>query len=148
MLNFEHLDLDDFFEETYKISVIDFFQKYDETTFRKIESTLLKETLKLTNHVISTGGGTPGFFDNMRLINDHGISVYIKMHHKSLFDRLKNAKRPRPRTSNLDDDALNSRILEDMKIREHYYLQAGIHTKGENIEVKLLAQQLLPMLSA
>ena len=147
ILNYEHLDLDDFFEKTYKISVIDFFNKYDETSFRKIESILLKQTINLSNHVISTGGGTPCFNDNMSMINVHGVSVYIKMHHKSLFDRLKNTKKPRPRTSNLDDDALNNRILEDMKIREQYYLQAMIHTKGESIDVQKLAQQLLPILT-
>lgn len=142
MLNIEHLDLDDYFEEAYKISVINFFNKYDEAAFRKIETELLYKTQNLKNHIISTGGGTPCFNQNMNWINDHGISVYIQMHPRSLFDRLKQARRPRPRTSNLDDEALNKRIEADMLVREPFYLQAHICTKGESIDIEKLAGEL------
>lgn len=137
-LNYTHLDLDDFFEETYRISIMDFFMKYDESAFRNIETRLLEKTFDFTCHVISTGGGTPCFHNNMSLINRLGLSVYIRMHPKSLFDRLKHAKRPRPRTASLDDDALMSRILDDMLVREDYYNQAHIAVKGESVDMQNL----------
>jgi shikimate kinase len=142
LLNKEHLDLDDYFEEAYKISVINFFNKYDEAAFRKIETELLYQTESLTNHIISTGGGTPCFNQNMNWINAHGLSVYIQMHQRSLFDRLKHARRPRPRTSNLNDDELNERINTDMLVREPFYLQAHICTKGESIDIEKLAVEI------
>lgn len=141
-LGFTHLDLDDFFEETYRISIMDFFKKYDETAFRRIETKMLQKTLELTNHVISTGGGTPCFNDNMELINRNGLSVYIRMHPKSLFTRLKNAKRPRPRTTALNDEALMQRILDDLEVREQFYQTAAIDFKGENIDVNALAGEV------
>lgn len=141
-LDFAHLDLDDYFEETYKISVLNFFDKYDETAFRGIETKLLEKTFDLENYVISTGGGTPCFNNNMELINEHGFSVYIRMHPKSLFIRLKNAKRPRPRTFLLDDEALIKRIDDDMLVRERFYEQAKLVIKGENADIDELVEVL------
>jgi len=141
-LNYVHLDLDDYFEETYKISVLKFFDKYDESAFRGIETKLLEKTFGLENYVISTGGGTPCFNNNMQLINEHGFSVYIRMHPKSLFIRLKNAKRPRPRTFMLDDEALIKRIDDDMLVREKFYEQAKLVIKGEDADIDKLIELL------
>jgi len=147
-LNFAHLDLDDYFEEVYKISVLNFFNKYDEAAFRGIETKLLEKTFDLENYVISTGGGTPCFNNNMQLINERGFSVYINMHPKSLFIRLKNAKRPRPRTYLLDDESLMKRIDDDMLIREKFYKQASVEIKGENADIDALVELVSKNFSA
>ena len=110
LLGYSFIDLDRAFEESYRISIMDFFEKYDEAAFRVLERKLLETTFSLESHVISTGGGTACYSDNIHLINQHGISVYIQMHPDSLFSRLKNAKRPRPRISALNDDELRFRL--------------------------------------
>ena len=134
-LNYTHLDLDVLFENEYKIKIVDFFAKYDELAFRKIEHNLLLSTFGLENHVISTGGGTPGFYNNMDLMNQHGISVYIKMNPKSLFVRLLRSKRTRPLTSGLDEVALQKSIIKKLAERKKFYSTAQIIIKGENINV-------------
>ena len=146
-IGFSHLDLDDFFEENYRISIMDFFRKYDEGVFRRIETNMLKKTIAYSNHIISTGGGTPCFNNNMEIINTNGFSVYIQMHPKSLFDRLKHARRPRPRTITLDDEALKKRIKEDMVVREKYYQQAQMEVKGEDIDIDALAAKITEKLN-
>ena len=142
MLDLEHIDLDWFFEETYKISIVNFFRKYDEKAFRLIEHQLVRKTAALNNCVISTGGGTPCFHGNMDLINSYGFSVYIHMHPDSLFSRLKNSKRPRPRTSRLTDKNLRQQINEDIVHREKFYKMAKLEVKGENIDVEVLAKEI------
>jgi len=146
-LGVKHLDMDDFFENTYKISVSDFFSRYDETAFRTIENSLLLKTLELNHYIISTGGGTPCFFDNMAIINENGFSVYIKMSPKSLFDRLKNAKRPRPRIQNLPEDMLLNKIIGDLEVREPIYNMAQLIVKGENIDIDDLVEKIRMYLS-
>ncbi len=146
-LGYDHIDLDTFFEETYKISIMDFFNKYDEEAFRIIERKLLQQTFALQRHVISTGGGTACYSDNIQLINRHGISVYIRMHNKSLFHRLKHSRRPRPRTSDLDDDALKQRIGQDMYLREKFYSSAQFTVKGEDFNVQQLVEMLQPLIN-
>jgi shikimate kinase len=142
MLGIKHIDLDWFFEETYKISVHHFFGKYDENAFRQIENQLLKKTSTLDNSVISTGGGTPCFHGNMDIINQNGISVYIRMHPDSLFKRLKNSKRNRPRISHLSDEGLMQRINDDLKVREKFYQMAQLEVMGEDIDVNKLAEDI------
>jgi shikimate kinase len=142
LLNLEHIDLDWFFEETYKISVHHFFYKYDENAFRLIENQLVQKTSTLNNCVISTGGGTPCFHGNMDIINQHGISIYIRMHPGSLFKRLKNSKRTRPRISHLSDEDLMQRINDDLMVREKFYKMARMEVTGEDIDVEALAQKV------
>jgi len=139
LLKYDFVDLDRQFEEIYKISIIDFFNKYDEDAFRVIERKLLINTFKMKHHVISTGGGTACYDDNIQLINQHGFSVYIKMHPHSLFVRLKNAKRPRPRIAGLQHDDLIMQIEKELSERDHYYTLAHYHAKGEDIDITTLA---------
>ena len=91
-LGWEVVDTDDLFEEKYKISVCDFFHKYDEPLYRKLESEVLKETENLDNVVISTGGGTACYFDNMEWMNQHGLTVFLRISEKAVVDRLLHAK--------------------------------------------------------
>lgn len=146
-LGYDHIDLDNYFEETYKISIMDFFRKYDEQAFRLIERKLLEQTFGLQRHVISTGGGTACFSDNIHLINRHGISVYIRMSEKSLFYRLKYSKRPRPRTYQLDDESLQQRIEQDMQERGKFYNAALLIIKGEDFNVNDLVEMLQPVIN-
>ena len=76
-LDTRFVDLDQLFEEHYHTSIPLFFNRYGEDAFRKLEQLMLHSTHTLNHVVISTGGGTPCFFDNMEWINAHGISVYL-----------------------------------------------------------------------
>ena len=78
-LGWEVADTDALFEEKYRISIDDFFHKYDEPLYRKLESQVLKETESLENTVISTGGGTACYFDNMEWMNRHGLTVFMRI---------------------------------------------------------------------
>ena len=82
-LGWEVADTDDLFEEKYKISVCDFFNKYDEALYRKLESEVLKSTESLEDVVISTGGGTACYFDNMDWMNQHGLTVFLRISQKA-----------------------------------------------------------------
>lgn len=147
LLNYSHIDLDNLFEEAYRISIMDFYRKYDEEAFRIIERKLLQQTFSLKDHVISTGGGTACFFDNIELINSNGISVYIMMHEKSLFHRLKNSRRPRPLTANMNDEKLEKLIIEDMSRRRPFYNRARFRVKGEDLNPEELVNMLTPVIN-
>lgn len=146
LLGFSCIDLDIVFEQTYRLAIMDFFKKYDEVAFRQLERKILFDTFSLENHVISTGGGTASYLDNMELMNAQGTTVYIKMHPKSLFIRLKNSKRMRPRTSGLTDDNLNQTIENDLVTRQKYYEMAHFQVKGEDIDIPDLVELLKPRL--
>jgi shikimate kinase len=139
-LNYEFIDLDKLFEKTYKLSVSSFFEKYEEDAFRQIESKLLKEVSLKNNVVISTGGGVPCFFDNMEVMKNTGVIVYLKMAVKSLVSRLINAKEERPLVKNFSEDGLDQFIEKQLSIRSEYYEQAHLSFKGENCDVDELVE--------
>ncbi|MCD4789515.1 MAG: shikimate kinase [Bacteroidales bacterium] len=137
-LGYDFIDLDEMIEKKYHITINNIFNKFDENAFRLIEQKTLTETFKLKNTVISTGGGTPCFFNNMQLINKHGTSVYLKMHKQSLYDRLINSKTKRPLLTGKTPNEILNYIGMQLHHREPYYLQSSIIIKGESINTDLL----------
>ncbi len=134
-LDYSYLDMDDMLEKEYHISICDIFAKYDEDTFRKLEQAVLHKTFSLDDTIISTGGGTACFEDNMKQINDNGVSIYLKMSPKMLRDRLVDSPKPRPLIQKVPKDQHLSYIEDLLKKREKYYLQANHVVDGKNLDV-------------
>ena len=132
-------DLDEVFEERYRIGIVDFFDKYGEAAFRQIEHQLLMETEKLDNVIIATGGGTPCSEQNMLFIKSQGNSIYIRMKPADLFSRLKNVKRKRPMIKDIPVTSLERFISEQLKQRDPFYLQADYIIDGPEPDLMKLA---------
>lgn len=141
-LGFEFIDLDDYFESQYRVSVPSFFEKYDEAAFRKIESELLFKVCKFNNVVISTGGGTPCFNQNMNTLLNSGLTIYMKMSVTSLYHRLKNAKRIRPIIKELKDPELSEFIQTQLAQRKEFYEKAHLIIKGEDFNIDSAIQEI------
>jgi shikimate kinase len=124
LTGYSFIDTDELFEERYRISILDFFERYNEDAFRKMEKDLLLETLNHKDAIIATGGGTPCFFDNMELIKRNGISIYLKMGLTSLVDRLSVVRKKRPLLKNKTTTELESFISTQLAERELFYNQA------------------------
>lgn len=138
LLNYDFLDLDNHFEEKYNISISDFFEKYDENAFRLIELKLLKESFVMDRVVISTGGGLPCFSNNMEMMKENGITVYLNMTTKALKNRLGNAKRVRPLIAGLNENELEKYIADSLNQRKPFYLKADITINGLNCDIPQL----------
>ena len=122
--NLNFLDLDEFLEDTMNLSIPQIFSSIGETGFREIEANLLRKTSDFSKNIISCGGGTPCFNDNMKWIKNHGISIYLKTSEELLFKRLNNQKAGRPLISNMSDDDLKKFISMKLTEREKFYEQA------------------------
>lgn len=142
LLSWETYDLDRLFEERYKISVQDFFHKYDEAAFRKLESQLLKETVKYKNAVIATGGGTPCFYDNMEWMNENGTTVFLKVAPMTAVHRLMQSKKKRPLIEGKSEQEVIEFVNKHYGDRMRFYEQAHITVKGESLDVEELVSEL------
>jgi len=138
-LDFEFIDLDDIFEQKYKISIDSFFNKYDEELFRKMEHEMLLETFSKQNAVISTGGGTPCFHNAMENINSTGLSIYIKMLPSAIAHRLSTSKRKRPLIEGIPKEELKNFIKDKLVGRKPIYNQAHLHIDGINVNIQELS---------
>jgi len=141
-LGWPFLDLDVLFEEKYRISIANFFSKYDESLFRTLEHELLIQNLHHKDTVLSLGGGTPCYYNNIELINNHGLTIYIKMPAGALYERLSNARRPRPIVKDLDGENLRDHISTQLAKREVYYKLAHLTVPGINLDLDSLITQI------
>lgn len=135
-------DLDSTFEERYRISIADFFGKYDETIFRNIERNLLHETIHHADALIPTGGGTPCFFDNMEFIKLSGYSVYLQWPVNGLVERLQVLRKKRPLLKNLTDKEFPGWVQEQLSVREFFYKQADLVVDASRLDPEVLASLL------
>lgn len=132
LLNFSFIDLDQLIESETHETTDALFEK-GESKFREIEAHVLRTTLSNTPTVIATGGGTPCFKDNMKWMNENGLTVYLKLAAGSLYHRLASAKKNRPLLKGKGDVALMEYIMETLAWREPYYRQSRYTFKGENL---------------
>lgn len=117
-------DLDWYIETRMRRKVKQIFDEDGEEGFRKIEHNMLHEVAEFENVIISCGGGTPCFFDNMDYINRQGETVYLKCTPEVLYKHLKMGKTVRPLLLNKTPDEVKSFIQTQLKERESYYKKA------------------------
>ena len=135
-LGWEVVDTDALFEEKYKISVDGFFQTYDEALYRKLESEILKSTERLEHTVISTGGGTACFFDNMDWMNLHGLTVFMRISPESVVDRVLHSRHKRPLARGKSEAELKEYVGWHYASRLPFYEQAQITVKSEDFDLE------------
>lgn len=126
-------DLDWYIENRMRKTVSQIFAERGEEGFRAIEHNMLHEVAEFENVVISCGGGTPCFFDNMEYINSKAETVYLKSNPEVLFKHLKMGKTVRPLLNGKTAEEVKEFIQQQLKQREVYYTQAK-HT----VDVTLL----------
>ncbi len=142
-LGFEFIDLDHLIEQETGLSISEYFEKFGEEKFRELESKMLHKTSLLDKAVISTGGGTPCFFDNMDTINKNGVSVYLKADIPLIMSRLKGEKNQRPLIQNKTDEELRTYLSDLLAVREKYYEQAHIVVVAKSLNINDLADRIM-----
>ena len=117
-------DLDWYIETRMHKKVKEIFDEQGEEGFRRIERNMLHEVAEFENVVLSCGGGTPCFFDNMEYMNGQGTVIYLKCSPEVLFRHLKMGKGVRPLLLGKNDEELMAFIREQLERREKYYMKA------------------------
>ena len=117
-------DLDWYIESRMRKSVSQIFAEKGEEGFRKIEYNMLHEVAEFEDVIISCGGGTPCFFDNMDYLNQQGDVVYLKATPETLYKHLLMAKIERPLLKGKSADELIAYITEHLKERAPFYEKA------------------------
>jgi shikimate kinase len=125
-MNLSFVDLDAYIEARYYKAISRIFAEKGEEAFREIERNMLREVALFENVLISTGGGTPCFHDNMTFMNEAGRTVYIKVSPAELAKRLSLIKHTRPVLNGRSGTDLLSFVSENLEKRAPYYMQASI----------------------
>ena len=123
-LGLRFYDLDWYIESRMRKTVAQLFAELGEEGFRRIERNMLHEVAEFEGVLISCGGGTPCFYDNMQYINQKGLTLYLKASPEVLYKHLKMGKSVRPLLLNKTPEEVQRFISEQLKAREQFYTRA------------------------
>jgi shikimate kinase len=138
LLGWSFIDLDKRIEEYAGKTIPEIFSQSGEDYFRIIETQLLRNLKMCTKTVISTGGGTPCYIDNMDYMIETGLTIYLKLTPAELRSRLSQSKAERPLIKDLDQEELTSFIKEKLAVREKWYERSDITMDGIDLDANLL----------
>lgn len=133
-LGLAFIDLDQYIEQRRCKSISQLFAELGEDGFRILEQKYLHEVADIEDVVISCGGGTPCFFDNMEYINSHGVSVFLQVTPQVLMRRLLAAKAKRPLVAQKSNKELEQYIETTLAFRMPFYTRAKYTFDGSRLE--------------
>lgn len=129
-------DLDNIIELAEERTIGEIFEEEGEPAFRKIESRLLHWFGEKKTFVLATGGGTPCFHDNMKWMNEEGITIWIDEPVPILVERLMTAKTHRPLISGKTAAELKIFLEEKLQERTPFYAQAQYRLSAAELDLK------------
>ncbi|MCQ2257025.1 MAG: shikimate kinase [Bacteroidaceae bacterium] len=149
-MGLDFYDLDWYIEDRFHKKIPEIFAESGEEGFREVERKMLHEAAEFENVIISCGGGTPCFFDNMDYMNEQGVTIYLNASPAVLKEHLLMGKSQRPLIQGKTPDELEAFIHESLKSRLPYYTKAKftidievIHNKEE---IKKYTQQIISLI--
>lgn len=130
----QHIDLDFYIEQRFHSTVREIFAQKGEAEFRRIESAMLREVGEMEDTVVSCGGGTPCFGDNLDYMNTRGLTVCLQASDDVIADRIIQAGNKRPLMAGKSREEILMTLKEHMEARRPYYDRAQLIISGDRLE--------------
>ena len=149
-MNVKFVDLDSVIEKKYSKSISQIFNDLGEIKFRSIENVELSSVLsRYENCVLSLGGGTPCYHDNMSLILSHTTNVFfIDVNSEILSERLFKKKEKRPIISSIETiDEMKQFIYKHYFERRPFYSMATHSIKSDRNDSRNVVKEILSLLN-
>ena len=133
-IGWNFIDLDFYIEQRFHKTIREIFATEGENKFRNIETAMLKEVGEFENTVVSCGGGTPCYFDNMEYMNRTGYTVFLDTTTECLVKRLVVNNSRRPLMAGKSALEIREQVEKGLITRRPFYSRALIHFGGDNLE--------------
>jgi shikimate kinase len=142
-LELPFFDLDTVITETEKKTISEVFSEKGEEYFRYKEKEVLEELVSDHDEfILSCGGGTPCFFNNIEFMKRNGKVLWLNTSIDILKERLLKERLARPLIRAIGDIQLKAYIIRKLSERKIYYEQADVMVNEENISLEPLAELL------
>lgn len=125
-LRMPFVDLDALIESREGCPIPQIFAEVGESGFRMIEQRHLNSMKRYRRAVISTGGGTPCFFDNLDFMHRYGMTIFLDTAPSILEKRLRSQRARRPILRRFSNEELLPGIVEMLAERANFYESAQI----------------------
>ncbi len=138
VLGRDFLDLDEQIVARAGRSISQIFEDEGEDGFRQREHDALRQVAQRENIVVALGGGAVLRDDNWELIQQSGISIYLKVRPELLVQRIE-GEPERPLLVGLTPQQRLQRISEIVESRKERYEQADIILENERTPAEAVA---------
>ena len=130
------IDLDEYIERKQGRSIVEIFDEMGEERFRQLETAALCYVAAMSDVIVACGGGTPCHGDNMALMNQAGITVWLTTSPERITSRLllPEQRAKRPKFANLPDEAFLPIVKRELEARTPYYSKAQLQFDSTDIE--------------
>ncbi|MDO4224979.1 MAG: shikimate kinase [Bergeyella zoohelcum] len=146
-INFKLIDLDKEISLRNNASISEIFQKKGEIFFRKQERELLIHHLNTEENIIlSLGGGTPAYYNNIDLLNEKSVSFYLKANIPTLCERLLKQKTKRPLIANINDEDLPEFIAKHLFERLPFYTKSQFSVATDSLTPEEIVEEIIRLL--
>ncbi|HEX4851847.1 MAG TPA: shikimate kinase [Puia sp.] len=143
-LQLPFFDLDTVIMAREKKSISEIFADKGEEHFRYLEKEVLEELVNQHDHfIISSGGGTPCFFNNIEFMKKNGRVIWLNTSVEILKKRLLGERMSRPLIKSIGEAELRAYIIRKLGERKMYYEQADVMVNEESIMLQPLIELLL-----
>jgi shikimate kinase len=143
-LGLPFLDLDTVITEKENRTVLEIFAEKGEEYFRYQEKQVLEELCREEDRfILSCGGGTPCFFNNIEFMKKNGKVIWLNTSIDVLKARLEKERLTRPLIRDIADEELKRYIIRKLSERKMYYEQADVMVNEESVSLERLIQLLL-----
>ena len=130
------IDLDDYIEAWQGKTINQIFDDMGEARFRQLETAAIGQVAVLTDVIVACGGGTPCHGDNMALMNEVGITVWLTTSPERITARLvlPDQKAKRPKILRLEDGEVLRLVRRELRVRAPFYSQCMLQFDSTDIE--------------
>ena len=143
-LHIPFYDLDAVIVNSEGMSISEIFIDKGEEYFRYIEKQTLEDLVnREENFVLSAGGGTPCFFNNIDFMKRNGKVLWLNTSLEVLNQRLLKEKISRPLLKGITESGLRSYIIRKLSERKMYYEQADLMVHEETTDLESFINMLL-----
>ncbi|MEJ7626141.1 MAG: shikimate kinase [Ferruginibacter sp.] len=130
---YDFYDLDEQIEKREQRTIAEIFDQNGEDIFRLLEAKMLRDMARYEHCIISCGGGTPCFHENMEWMNEKGFTVYLSASPGFLFENIEKGKQTRPLINVVNKAELLFFTEQKLKERLPYYQMAKSTLSAEEI---------------
>lgn len=146
-LNLPLIDLDQKISDEHQLTVAEIFQNRGEIFFRKEEKRILESILNdKENGILSLGGGTPVYYDNMKIINQKSKSIFLRASVRTLTERVLLHKDTRPLIAKLDDHDIPEFIAKHLFERNPFYSKAHFTVDTDSKTAGEISEEIISLL--
>ncbi len=142
-LQLPFMDTDMLVEQIANKSIAAIFENEGETYFRDLEANVLRSIDQRKKAVIATGGGLPCYHNNMDFMNKHGFTLYLRASEAFIYNRLMQAKSPRPLLNGLNQEQTKAFIHKTLELRSGFYMQSKMVVDMPVKEARTLANSVV-----